>query len=342
MLRLKNVLTGCFWLASCYNWCIYCNTFSNLFSIMSLVNKNIFYVFFSFLSLGLAAQSRLDKRVHRLVKPYDKVLEYLADVQEQDVADQMLFEFSQKTQLYQKSDIKQIGKVISKMCALQKKYKSLEKQEEVALLVQKLEKAQKYIVESATTYYAYIVYRDINQYYETINVMGADIILQINACLALQGKSVFKGRSLYQYVQKINIDSTRLHALFGHVTVSDDLVLQINALKIKLDKLKAKIITTAEYRSQRRKTKLLKAFGLVLGGVVLVVAPGVSLVTVSSVTGFYLTSWLSASVIVVAYCTVTVSELRTSMKYNIPVVSHSLFSGFTPTFWPLTWIPRTE
>ena len=310
--------------------------------------KNPLFFFCCFFSLFCSAGNRLDKRAARLVKPYEAAMDYVTLHQDESMTDNVVFDFFQETNLCKNSDIKQIRSVISKMYHIQKKETSLEKKEKIAEIIEKLEKVTKFIVESVTTYYAFIVYRDIAESYERIDVTQDDVLLQVNAVLALRGKSVFKGRSLYQFVKQIHIDSTRLKELFGQVVVSDTLVLQINALKVKLDRLKAKVIVTAEYRSQQRKTRLFKSIGVILGFVIIATAATMNVIVLcfAPAQGLYInpawTSWAFFTVFAGTCCIVTASELRTSMKYNIPVKSHSLFSGFTPTFWPLTWISRTE
>jgi hypothetical protein len=315
--------------------------------MMNFFKRSLFF-FCCFFSLFTCAGNRLDKRVARLVKPYEAAMDYVTLHQDESMTENVVFDFFQQTNLCKKNDIKQIKLVISKMYHIQKKETSLEKKQKIAEIIEKLEKVTKFIVESATTYYAFIVYRDIVESYERIDVTQDDVLLQVNAALALRGKSVFKGRSLYQFVKQIDIDSTRLKELFGQVVLSDNLVLQINALKIKLDTLKTKIIATQEYRSQQRKTRLFKSIGVIFAFLVVAIATTINVIVVcvAPAQGLYInpawTSWAFFTVFAGTCCIVTASELRTSMKYNIPVKSHSLFSGFTPTFWPLTWISRTE
>lgn len=285
-----------------------------------------------------------EKRIVRLLQPYDEAVDFIINLDPlRQVNDHDVFVFFNKHGLYQKKDVRRFNstfRVVKKLIYTKKSlYKNREKLE---LLIDNLEKVKNFIVDHAATYYALITYYEIAASYYYIDEQHDAVVNLIVQQSDKLGLPRMQGRGLYKFVKKIDLDLRRLTALFAQNTVSDDLILKMNAIKTKLVILKAKIVENPIYKSQLSKTRWLKAFGLLLSLIPICIAAGFfNAMLPGSLASSYLLALICAiPILFLTQAVVTMHELYESSRYNIPVHSNSLFSWFMPVFWPLTWIPR--
>lgn len=306
-----------------------------------------FLLIFTLISASLSfAVTRTEKRIARLVKPYEKVIEFVSDLDSiQQVNDHDVFVFFYKYGLYHKKDVtkfKRVVRVVKKMASTRKHL--YDNDLELDILIDNLEKIQKFIVDYAATYYALITYHEIAAYYYYIDEQHQAVVGLITEQSEKLGLPSMQGRGLYKFVKKIDLDQRRLAALFAQNIISDELMIKVNQIKTKLIVLKRKIAMNPLYKSQLSKTRWFKACAVLILPF-FVMLPLASYGTVflgsSSAAYFfkvqgigYLTLYGAGSLIV------TIKELKESSQYDIPVHSTSLFSWFRPLFWPLTWVPR--
>jgi len=298
-------------------------------------------LFLTFISASLlVATDRTEKRIAKLVKPYKSSIDFVSSLDSINQAnDHDIFIFFNNNDLYKKKDIRKFHRTLIAV----RKIRDLKKparynRSELNSLVDNLEKVEKFVQQHATSYYALVTYSKIMTLYESVDSKSDSVMNLIMSQSKSLGLPSMQGRGLYKFVNKIDLDLRRLTALFVQNTLSDDLIVKINALKIKLVSLKSKITMSSVYKSQLNKTRWLKAVGvmmyLTLISLVVIffngVLPGTSGLSIA---------WLALPFIFVVRSGVTVKELNESMKYNIPVHSTSIVSWFRP-FWPLTWIPR--
>ena len=279
------------------------------------------------------ATSYGEKRIARLIKPYEKAMDFITDLDpERQVNDHDVFVFFSKNDLYEKKDVKKFKSALRIVKRLTYTKKSLrENRQQLELLIDRLEIVQNFIVQYATTYYALITYYEIaaNYYYidEQHNAV-VDVIIQQSDKLGLPDMQ--KNRGLYKFVKKIDLDLRRLVALFAQNIISDDLVVKMNQLKTKLIILKSKIVISFEYKSQLSKTRWLKAFGAIVVPFLIVLpiscfsllflqAPALEFFLECQAIGYF-------SVFIATSWFITCKELHESSKYNIPVYKSSVIS----------------
>ncbi len=222
-----------------------------------------FILLFSMVSASfLIGTSRLEKRITRLIKPYEKAIEFVINLDPaRPINDHDTFMFFNKNGLYQKKDVRKFNSVVRtvKRLTYAKKFSS-ENRGQLELLIAHLEKVQNFIVQQATTYYALITYYEIAAFYYYIDEQHADVVnLIIQQSEKLGEPNMQQGRRLYKFVKKIDLDLRRLTALFAQNLVSDDLVVKMNGIKTKLLILKSKIVVSNLYKAQLSKTRWLEA-----------------------------------------------------------------------------------
>ena len=297
--------------------------------------------FFTFISASsLVATGRIEKRIAKLVRPYKNAIDFVLSLDSIGHAnDHDIFIFFNNNQLHKKKDIKKLSRTLNSVKKMQDLKKlSRYNSSELKSLICNLEKVEVFVKQHASSYYALKVYNEVMEFYKPVDSKIDSVVNLIMSQSKSLGFSSMQGRGLYKFVKKIDLDLRRIAALFVQNTLSDDLVVKINALKTKLVLLKSKITMSSIYKSQLNKTRWLKAIGimmyLTLISLVVIffngVLPGTSSLSIS---------WLALPLIFIVRSGVTVKELNESMKYNIPVHSTSVVSWFRP-FWPLTWIPR--
>jgi len=305
--------------------------------------KKHFLLFMCLFVSSISALDQYEKRILRLVRPYQRAIEYLTGLDPlRQVNDHDVFIFFSRYGLYEKKDVRKFHRAVRTIKRLTYTKKSLiEKREKLELLIENLEKIENFIVHYATTYYALITYYEIAASYYYIDEHNDQVVrLMIQQFEKLGLPNLNRGRNLYKFGKKIDLDLRRLTALFVQGMLSDELIVKVNQLKIKLMNLKSKIIVTHEYKMQQAKTRILKAFGVLIPFSLVMIAatffnamlPGGSLFLWSAIWGLPL--------FIIAETVVTGHELHEAAKYNIPVHSRSLFSWFTPWFIPVTWVPR--
>ncbi|MBP6869376.1 hypothetical protein KBC04_00615 [Candidatus Babeliales bacterium] len=302
--------------------------------------KRILLLFCCMFGSVFFAKDHAEKQIEKLVTPYEPAIEFILSLDpSRKVNDHDIFLFFNKYGLFQKKDIKKFKSSLSIVKRLTYKKKTLLKyRHHLENLIDNLEKVQNFITAHSTTYYALLTYYEISAFYYYIDEQHADVVGLMTSQSNKLGLPTMQGRGLYKFVKKIDLDLRRLTALFVQNNLSDDFIVKINNLKTKLVTLKNKIIITSVYKSQLRKTRLLKACGVITLISFTVAYAAYFAVSLSSVPLWAVIFNPVYVWIVVPLC-ITVQELQESSKYNIPVHSNSLFSWFRP-FFLLTWIPR--
>ena len=303
------------------------------------MKKLLFFVFTIMMSAVSIASSHI-KRIEKLAQPYEQAIEFIVkldtvrQIQEHDI-----FLFFNTNDLHERKNIRKLNRAVSHVKKLvYSKKSSLENMQEVEHLVNNLEKVQKFVVEYASTYYALVVCHEITAFYYYIdeqNQFVASIIANQSEKLGLPS---MKGRGLYKFVKKIDLDLRRLTALFAQNIMTDNLALKANQIKTKLVVLRSKIVESSEYKTQVLKTRFLKALGVMTPFIAVITGAVLSNCVFSSFAALELC--ITLPLILGASAIVTGKEMRESTKYNIPVHSTSVFSLFMPICLPLTWIPR--
>ena len=294
---------------------------------------------------------RLESRIEKIVYPYQEAMNFVLSLDPaRAVNDHDVFMFFNKHGLYKKQDIRRLQRTVRIVKKLIQSKKSLpEVQAKITVLLYDLEKVTKFVAAYATTYATLITYYEIAAYYYYIDEQHAHVVDFLMEQSEKIGLPKMHKRGLYKFVKKIDLDLRRLTGLFTKEIISDDLVVKMNQTKSKLLTLKNKIVINAEYKQQLSKTRLLKAFGIIIAPAILlgmVYGSYIFWICLSG-TGYFganeamigAVATLSTLIFTVSLG-ITIQQLRESSKYNIPVHSTSLFSWFTPIFFPLTWISR--
>ncbi len=247
--------------------------------------KKILAIFSCLISFLVSATSRDFHRIERLVQPYESAIEFITNLDlTKQINDHDVFVFFNSNDLYEKKDVSKFNRVLRQVKQRTYAKRSLQgHREELELLIGNLEKVQKFIVDYASTHCALIKYYEIAASYYYIDEQHAavvDVMIQQSAKLGLPDMQ--SGRGLYKFVKKINKDIHTLAVVFYQNSLSDELTIKMNQLKIKLVTLRSKIVTHQLYLSQLSKTRWLKAFGvLTVYSVMLVPIVVVSTLSVS-------------------------------------------------------------
>lgn len=295
-----------------------------------------------FITSSLFGTDRLYKRIEKLIFPYEKVIDFFDCLDSSgNIHDQDVYSFFTTSNLYQKKEIRKFHRILRIIKHVTYSKKSLYKhRKELELLINKLEKIQKFVVDYATTYYALITYYEIVSSYYYIDEDDEAVVNVIMQGFDKLGLQSMRGRGLYKFVKKIELDLRRLQALFFQNMISDELIVKINKIKTKLVIFKGKIIESSEYKKQLMKTRLLKAIGVSILFFAIIVPINIVLNEMLPVASSFVHPLIfRSSPVPIIGTVITIQEMNESTKYNIPVHSTSLFSWFRP-FWPLTWIPR--
>lgn len=228
--------------------------------------KRLLLIFACVMS-SLSVVANHDKhRIERLVEPYEQAINFIMNVDNTcQVKDHDIFMFFNTTNLYEKKDVRKFNRVVHMVKKLTYTKKSLlESRNELELLIDNLEKVQKFIVDYAATHYALITYYEIAASYYYIDEHHADVTNLIMQQSEKFGLPSMQGRGLYKFVKKIDLNLRRLTALFAQNIISDEVAVKANQIKTKLITLKSKIVENSQYKVQRSKTRWLKAFGIIV------------------------------------------------------------------------------
>lgn len=306
--------------------------------------KRFLLVFACMFTLGIHAVRSIEKRIHKLVAPYEKAITFITSLEPaHTINDHDIFIFFSKYGLYEQKSVRNLKSTIHAMKKIITSKKVLDTEiQDVKLLLHNLEKVYGFVSQHAKMYYALVTYYEIAGQYHYIDEGNDQIVdLMLHQPEKLGLPRLHQGRGLYKFCKKIDLNLRRLATLFVEYNLSDNAIVQINSLKKKLVSLQKKIVQHKVYIAQLTKTRWLKAFGILMpilfyGIVVLLNSASYFMPIISTAFywGYPLTVYLFGSMII------TCKELQESAKYRIPVRSHSLFSWFMPIFLPLTWIGR--
>ena len=303
------------------------------------------------LPVFVAASYKAEKRIDKLARPYETAVESLAALQTiSQLDDYTIYKYFTESGLSTKKDQRKFDRSLKMIKALARiNTFSFSQKNKISFLIDNLDRVHNFIIEHASTHYAYY---DIAGYYHYVDEQQSDlaeILMETSTQLMLPS---MHGRGLYKFVKKIDLDLRRLNALFINNNLSDAEILKINQLKNKLLTLKNDLTDSFEYQRQLSKTRWLKAAGVLSIIIIIpVVSALVGLVIALNIYGVFAyaaTDVLVNKFIIIALWSsilipsvaITVKEMHESTKYQIAVHSTSLFSFFRPWFWPLTWIPR--
>ncbi|MDP3788611.1 MAG: hypothetical protein Q8Q60_04850 [Candidatus Chromulinivorax sp.] len=229
--------------------------------------KRILTIFACLMTFLVGAKSHDLYRIEKMVQPYEDAMAFITNVDStKQVQDHDVYVFFNNNDLYEKKDVNKFNRVLRSVKKLTYAKKSLrDHRDRLELLIDSLEKVQKFIADHASTHYALIKYYEIAASYYYIDEQHSavtDIIIQQSAKLGLQDMQ--RGRGLYKFVKKINRDIHSLAVLFYQNNLSDELMIKMNQLKTKLVTLKSKMVTHQLYASQLSTTRWLKAFGSIV------------------------------------------------------------------------------
>ncbi len=237
-----------------------------------------FLTIFAFIMTSFCCTAKSDlRKIERLVHPYENAIEFVTNLDLTcRVNDTDISMFFSENNLYQKKDIKKFNDIIRRVKNLTYNKKSLVSyRDKLENLIDNLEKVQTFITDYATMNYVLINYNEIASRYFYIDEQHKNVIgLTIRQSEKLGWPNMEKGRGLYKFVKKIDLDLRHLTKLFVQCDLSDDIIIKMNHMKTKLTILKSKIVASDIYKSQLRTTRLLKTFGVI--GLV-------SVITISSV-----------------------------------------------------------
>lgn len=294
-----------------------------------------------FLGSVIFSTDRLDRKIEKMAKPYQSAITFLANLDRAAVVqDHDIFVFFNNFGLHTKNDVRKLQstmKILQRFAVSSKT--SHDTQIKLNVLLHDLRGIAQFARQHAANYQSLVAYYEISAYYFYIDEQHPAIVSMLMQQHEQLGLSSMHKRGLYKFAKKIDLDLRRLTSLFTKHTTSDELVVKLNQLKRKLMTLQSSIHASAEFKAQQSKTRWLKFFGVMLP--VVLFAP---LILAASM-GAASTLWYIFIPTVLLYPLVsfsmTIHELKESVKYNIPVHSTSLFSWFVPAFPLLTWTPRS-
>lgn len=305
-----------------------------------------------FVSAGLAgvAKDPVDKKIKHISTVYAEALAFAADADAKvKIPTKDLFNFFSTCKLFSKKDLAVLRKEIKGLARLAKRKKHADKKEILKQWIDTLEKLHGFAKRQGQVFYVMSTIQEIEHFYRNLdpNQKGlAEIIASNPELFQMHSKK----RCLYNLVKKIDLDLRRIKHLFASYAIADDLVVQLNDIKLKLFALKEKLVISSLYKAQRRKVRILKAIGVVFMFpfvTALMVVPIVMPFFVITNLVFLWTSPLGPSVYIgsstigalVAWG-ITLKELHQARAYKIPVHSESIYSYFAPSLVPLTWVER--
>lgn len=215
-------------------------------------------MFFLISSICINASNRFDLKVENLARPYKKAGDFVFNYNISEVIDgesiSVLYGFSQYNFKKLDQSLQQATKLIRSRRLMPYQVSNLK------ILINKLEKIKSFIID----YEGLITYYEIASTYHEID-MNDDNIVDYLLQKSLQlGLPSMKGRGLYKFVKRIDLDQRRLCALLEYGTTNHDVVIKIQELQQKIQKLRIKIICSSQYATQIGKTRFLKAFGILL------------------------------------------------------------------------------
>jgi len=302
--------------------------------------KRFLLVFALILPVFVDASYKAEKKIDKLARPYEKAVESLATLQTRaQLDDYTIYQYFTESGLLTKKDQRKFDRSLKMIKTLVKiNTFSLSQKNKISFLIDNLDRVYNFIIEHASTHYAYY---DIAGYYHYVDEQQSDlaeVLMEKSTQLMLPS---MHGRGLYKFVKKIDLDLRRLNALFINNNLSDAEILKINQLKNKLLTLKSNLTDSFEYERQLRKTRWLKAVGVFVWIIPFILfIPSFIMIILPAPTYVYVCQQLIVGSYLITMLSITVKEMHESTKYQIPVHSTSLFSFFRPWFWPLTWIPR--
>ena len=283
-------------------------------------------------SVLVNANNHFEQKIAKISSPYEqamKLLENKIPVANVENNAKFIFDFFNLTNLYTKRNIKKFKQSLAAIKKLStRKNISSEQTIFANVLILKLENIQQFIIEHAGEHYAHKIYNQIESIYHDIETENVNILDELSF---LNPKN---NRALYHFVKKIHLDIRRLTALLSLENVTDTTIIKIDNLLKKISILKEKIMETPIYKQQLRKTRWLKACGIVFVPMALFV-PLVVLVGCLSPLSLIITipeliivapilGLLYASLIV--SIVTTIQDVKEAEKYEIPVESRSIFS----------------
>lgn len=292
--------------------------------------KKLLVVSIFLLPVVACASYKVESKIDKLGQPYEIAVESLATLQTRaQLDDYTIYKYFTDSGLSSKKDRKKFDRSLEKIKELAKNNNlSVDQKNKINFLIDNLDKVQNFVVEYATTDYAYY---DIAAYYHYVNEQEAnliDILMETSTQLTLPS---MHGRGLYKFVKKIDLDLRRLNALFVNNRLSDSIVFKIKQLKNKLLIIKDVVEGSYEYQQQVTKTRWLKASVLLIPIVMFIavfitaiISPADGIVAVAVFVVYFIPLLLGSFIISVIG--INIRDVYEARKYDIPVRGTSIFS----------------
>jgi len=292
--------------------------------------KKLLLVFAILLPVFACASYKVESKIDKLARPYEKAVESLASLDTKaQLDDYTIYQYFTESGLSTHKDRKKFHRSLEKIKVLAKNNNfSAEQANKIDFLIDNLNKVQNFVVEYATTDYAYY---DIAAYYHYVSEQEAnliDILIETSTQLMLPS---MHGRGLYKFVKKIDLDLRRLNALFVNKRLSDSIIFKMKQLKNKLLIIKDAVEGSYEYQQQVTKTRWLKASVLLIPIVMFIavfitaiISPANGIVAVAAYVVYFIPLLLGSFIISVIG--INIRDVYEARKYDIPVRGTSIFS----------------
>lgn len=296
----------------------------NIFLLILIIISSVF----------INAKESFELKIKKITFDYARAAELIenqtltTDIENNNV---FISNFFNETGLYSKRAIKKFTQSLNSIKKLATK-KNIP-QEQIIFVntsILRLEKIQQFIAKHANTYYAEKIYNEIEEIYHCIDEQDENILDQPK----LLDISTQKNRSLYHFVKKINLDIRRLHALLALENIADKTIIKLNNLLTKTSILQERFVETSIYKQQLRRTRWLKACGIVFVPMIFIfpivalyaiIAPITMMATVPAlIFGAPVLGLVYASLIV--SIVTTVQDIKEAREFEIPVEARSIFS----------------